>query len=192
MALNAKTVSTLPGTARERTVYFDLGKGGVPGLCVRVTALGHRSYWFRYECQGSKRWLSLGRVTEVSLADVRERAHALRAQVAKARRGETAFPHEEARQARHPAAASETSFESIAWAWLGSAEHSRLRHDTRREYGRVTRKLLVPAFGHLPPHELRREDVAAFLFDLRDGTRDRERRFTLTEEPPSLRAPLGG
>jgi len=53
MPLNANAVFSLaaqPG--RDRTVYFDRGKGGVAGLCVRVTLAGHRSYWFRYQTGG--------------------------------------------------------------------------------------------------------------------------------------------
>src|SRR5262245_52488468 len=94
MPLNAKTVSSLaPVAGRERAAYFDTGFGGVGGLCVRVTSSGHRSYWFRYEVDGTKHWVSVGDVADLSLSAAREKAHAFRSQVSKAKRGEGSFPH---------------------------------------------------------------------------------------------------
>ena len=42
------------------------------------------------------------------------------------------------------------------------------------------KKLLVPAFGTVQPNLVRRADVAALLFDVRDGTKGRKPRFQLT------------
>lgn len=185
MPLNAKSVSSLPALrGRDRTVYFDKGRGGVAGLCVRVTEAGHRSYWFRYEYQGTKHWLPLGDVTEVGLADAREQAHALRVRVGKARRAEATFPHAELALARREARVPDQlpTFERVALAWLDSDTFGRLRPATRREYERVTRKLLIPAFGKQAPNDVRREDAAAFLLDIRDGTKGRKQaRFALAD-----------
>ncbi len=185
MPLNAKSVFSLtPRPGRERMAYFDKGRGGVAGLCVRVTSTGHRSYWFRYESEGTKRWLPLGDVAETALADAREHAHALRARVAKARRGEATFPHQDVAAERQ--AAEETNpqqtIKRVVQDWLDSAIFKSLRPSTRREYERVARKLLIPAFGSLGPNDVRREDVAAFLLDIRDGTKGRQSpRFTLSK-----------
>src|SRR5207247_4822751 len=123
---------------------------------------GHRSYWFRYESGGTKRWLPLGEVGETSLADAREKAHALRVRVGKARRGEVSFPHEDLVVARENAEAAgrNLTFARVALAWLDSEAFKRLRPATRREYERVRRRLLIPAFGKLGPHEVRRADAA--------------------------------
>lgn len=185
MPLNARGVLSLrPLPGRNRTVYFDNGSGGVGGLCVRVTAARHRSYWFRYESEGTKHWLPLGEVTEVSLADAREQAHALRVRVGKARRDEATYPHADAVARRQAEAAKreETTFERIATAWIESDRFKALRPATTREYARVMRKILVPAFGKLEPKTIRREDVAALLFDIRDGTKGRSKpRFQLAD-----------
>jgi integrase len=43
------------------------------------------------------------------------------------------------------------------------------------------KKFLVPAFGSVGANALRRADVAALLFDVRDGTKGRKPRFQLTD-----------
>ncbi len=80
------------------------------------------------------------------------------------------------------AAGRNLTFARVALAWLDSEAFKRLRPATRREYERVTRRLLIPAFGKLGPNEVRREEAAAFLLDIRDGTKGRQRpRFTLAD-----------
>jgi integrase len=184
MSLNAKSVSSLaPRAGSDRTAYFDKGSGGVAGLCVRVTSSGHRSYWFRYECEGTKRWLPLGDVTDMSLAVAREKARELGKRVRTARRGEAPFPHQDVAAERRAAAEAspKQTIEDAVEGWLESATFKSLRPSTRREYERVARKLVIPAFGSLSPGDVRRDDVASFLLDIRDGTVGREvPRFTLT------------
>src|SRR5262249_47275987 len=102
------------------------------------------------------------------------------------------FPHEDLLAARENAAGGrKLTFARVALAWLDSEPFKRLRRATCREYERVTRRLLIPAFGKLGPNEVRREDAAAFLLDIRDGTKGRQRpRFTLTDATKN-RKPAG-
>ena len=133
MPLNAKTVASLaPLPGRKRAAYFDKGPGGVGGLCVRVTAGGHRSYWFRYEIDDTKHWVSIGDVADFSLASAREKAHAFRSQVAKAKRGDSPYPHEDAAALRRATAEAKATaeadaapvitFETVADAWMESGK----------------------------------------------------------------------
>ena len=187
MPLHPKGVLGLkPGAGGAQAVYFDGGNGGVRGLCVRVSPSLQRTYYYRYERAGRRHWILIGDVSEddASLASARDKASSLRTRVLKARRGQGTFPHEDAKRAvrAQTDGALEITFERVALAWVDSDQFRALRERTRYEYGRVVRRLLIPAFGKMDPNSLAREHVAAFLFDIRDGfdvrkdTKEKDRR----------------
>ena len=54
-------------------VRWDTGKGGVPGLGVRVYASGRRAYVFSYRAKGRKRLMVLGDCGDMTLDQARRR-----------------------------------------------------------------------------------------------------------------------
>ncbi len=60
----------------------DLCDALVPGLSLRVSATGVKTWSVLYRFKGRNRRLTLGRFPEVSLADAREKARTARAEAA--------------------------------------------------------------------------------------------------------------
>ena len=68
--LTAKLITSLK-TPRKRTEYFD---EDVPGLCLRITETGHKSWGLYYRFAGRQQRLSLGNLAALSLKQARKKA----------------------------------------------------------------------------------------------------------------------
>jgi integrase len=75
------------------------GDGACPGLCIRVTPKGAKSFAFAYRSKATGKvvWLTIGRYPDVTLTKARERANDARKVVAN---GGTPVPHPETENAK--------------------------------------------------------------------------------------------
>src|SRR5262245_39009106 len=73
---------------QPRATQYSVGDAICPGLCVRITPKGAKSFAFAYRNRATRKivWLTLGRYPDVPLATAREIANDARKAVAK---GET-------------------------------------------------------------------------------------------------------
>src|SRR5207245_2673884 len=141
--LTDKSVATLPVRGRQ-TEYHDTV---LRGLLLRVTAAGARSYGLRYRFAGQARRLHIGDVGVLSLADARQQARGLLADVAKGT--DPAAAREAARRAaEEDGRRSERTIRTLAEMWLSSKESKEWRPSTRQEFGRITRRVIIPALGN--------------------------------------------
>src|SRR5262245_54704524 len=77
--LSAKNVVTLkPRPGRQRDVYYDKSKGAPAGFALRVSIDGVSAYYLVYRFgkkDRRKKWLHLGDIDTLDLADARQKAH---------------------------------------------------------------------------------------------------------------------
>jgi len=129
----------------------------VPGLQVRVTSRGAKTFAVWYRANGRPRLQTLGRFPLVSLAEARERARDILARV---RQGKD--PQGDKVKAR-----GADDFTALARHFM-EANGPRFREKTRQEYDRVVRKELVPALGKIPPAEIERAHVREMVRRITD------------------------
>ena len=140
--------------ARGRAEFSDLR---CPGLVLRITANGVRSWSYRYRDKAASRIsrATIGQYPAVGLAAARARANAMRQEVA-----EGGNPADRKRRSHSVA----SSFGALAARYL--AEHSR-RH--KRSYAadeRNLRKHVLPRWQHRPYASLKRSDVIELVESL--------------------------
>ena len=136
----------------------------VPGLGVRVTDRGHRTFILGARYPGSKHFVrrEIGAVGAISLADARETA---RAWITQIRGGRDPRILERKKRAEAAERAANT-FSSVAEDFI-------VRHLKDKRKGAVTereiRKELIPAWGDKPVTEITRRDVVMLI----EGVKDR-------------------
>lgn len=140
---------TPPPTSR-RDVY----DAEVPGLVLRISSSGVKSWSFTYRTEGQPRRLTLGAHPGVSLKLARERAREARAAI---QRGED--PVEDKKAEEH-----NRQINGFATCTRDFIEHyAKRRQKTWDETERLMEKLAIPAFGNTPVKEIRRRDVVQLL-----------------------------
>ena len=122
------------------------------GLWLRVTALGSKSFAFRYRAQGIPlvERLTLGKYPDVSLRDARVRADKLRSQIAA---GKNPSAHRRERSAR--------SFAALAERYL--TEHARRHKRTAAKDERNLRLHILPRWAERDFASITRADVIALI-----------------------------
>jgi integrase len=155
--LTGRRVATAkPRGKRRATVFSD---GGNLWLQVSLGESGNvrKSWTFRYAINGKQRVMGLGSVNTFSLAEARERARALRQQLADGH--DPLELREAARQAKLAEAAKTMTFEQCTRMYLDlhadgwSAEHSRQWNSSVRLY-------VLPQIGDVPVRDI---DQAAVM-----------------------------
>jgi integrase len=96
---------------RDR-LFFESGKGSQPGLAIRVTASGGKTYLVQYTRAGKKQRVSLGRVDAISIADARSATRAIMGDLAHGR-----DPAAERRARKAKAANDELSIAALIERW---------------------------------------------------------------------------
>jgi integrase len=144
----ARTVDALTPIPGRRVEYFD---ADLPGLALRVTASGVKTWSVLYRHRGRVRRLTLGTVKVLSLASARERA---RAELLKARDG--ADPAADKRQAR----AAETIAELVT-AYI--EQYAKRKKRSWREDDRMLRAEVLPAWKARAIADITRRDVRVLL-----------------------------
>lgn len=144
--LTAKLIDSLK-TPENRTEYFD---DDVPGLCLRITEKGHKSWGLYYRFAGRQQRLGLGNYVALSLKDARKKAaDAL---------------HDVAHGINPFAAKIETrnapTFRMLAERYRDEYASKKRSH---KEMSRIIDRMLVPYFGAMRAKEITRRDVKDML-----------------------------
>lgn len=134
--------------------------GGVPGLHLRVTGEGHRGWVLRVQV-GSKRCdYGLGAYPEVSLADAREKARAMRGLI---NAGEVPVGSMRMRKAFLIEKSFIRTFESCAEAFLQDKEKEWKNPKHRQQWRNTLQSYVYPHIGGLPVDEIDLPHVLACL-----------------------------
>jgi integrase len=118
--LTDRSVSALKPNPGKRVATFDTV---VPGLCVRCTPTGHKTFALVTRFRGKQRWITLGRVGAITLANARDLA---REALSRAHKGED------------PRRRRSDTFAEIAARFV--VEYARPRNRSWHETERIFRK----------------------------------------------------
>jgi integrase len=121
------------------------------GLALAVHPTGARSYKVIYSRSGRARWLTLGDVRAIGLADVRVMAQEIMLAVAKG--GDPA--------ADRRAERNRGTFTEVAERYV--EEHAKKHNKSWKQADALVRRFLLPKWGKLPAHSITRADVRALI-----------------------------
>lgn len=140
-----------------RTEYWD---SSVPGLVLRVTPLGAKTYAVRYRVNGQPRRLTIGSARNVALADARQRAREV---LAAAGRGvDSTLEKKKAREEARKRAVVGEDFRAMAERCLECISRD-LRPRSLVEYRRALEHDVFPEIGDLPPAEIERSHIRTLI-----------------------------
>ena len=154
--LTTQFLSTLPGIVPQRgtVAYFDTE---IKGFMLEHRAGGGATYYFRYRDAAQKVRLSrIGRLADVSLADARARAHAMRQMLQ-----DGGDPGVE----RHRFRDMPTLAELVSDRYL---PYAKLRKRSWATDECMLRLHLLPAFGEYRLSRIRRADVVRLMHEARE------------------------
>lgn len=149
--LTATAVEKLNPPATGRKDVYD---AEVPGLVLRLSSSGVKSWSFTYRVEGKPRRLTLGAFPGVSLKLARDRAREARAAV---QRGEDPVEDKKTEEREKQL----NGFAACARDYV--EKYAKRRQRTWAETERVMEKLAIPAWGDKPVKEIRRRDVVELL-----------------------------
>ncbi len=152
-SLKASTVDRLKPPTAGQVEVFDKG---FPGLALRLSYGGGKSFVFFYRIGGRQRRMTLGTYPAISLADARELWREARKDIAQGRDPAIARKRDKAAE----------DFTSVALEWL-KREHA--EDKSRSQVTRIVEGELIPAWGHRNIADIGRRDI----LDLIDGIADR-------------------
>jgi integrase len=137
-------------TPQKRTEYFD---DDVPGLCLRITETGHKSWGLYYRFAGRQQRLSLGNYVAVSLKDARTKAKDALHDV---EHGINPFTAKiENRSAE--------MFKTLAGRYR---DEYAVKKRSYKEMARIIDRLLIPNFGAMRAKEITRKDVKELVGEI--------------------------
>jgi integrase len=148
LTLTARKVDSIRPTPGKRTEYFDRG---VPGLALRVTENGAKSWTVLYRHRARLRRLTLGSASVLSLADARERA---RDELYAAGKG--ADPAATKRQARTAQTIADLATDYIEI-------YAKKRKRSWKEDDRILRAEVLPRWKHRAIADIKRRDVRTLV-----------------------------
>ena len=152
-ALTAASVERLKPPPQGQIDVFDQG---YPGLALRISYGGGKTWVFFYRIGGRLRRMGLGTYPAVSLSEAREAWRGARQEVAQGR------DPSQSRKRERPA----TNFAAVAEEWLRRDQSKNRSH---ANVVRILNKDVIPVWGHLAIQDIGRRDV----LDLIDGIADR-------------------
>jgi integrase len=152
-ALTAASVKRVKPPAKGQVEIFDKG---YPGLALRISYGGQKTWSAFYRLHGKLHRISLGTYPAMGLAEAREAWRQIRQDVT---RGIDPAP---AHKVERPA----TTFAAVAEEWLRRDQSGNRSLPTIR---RIVDRELIPAWGNRPIQEISRRDI----LDLIDGIVDR-------------------
>jgi len=155
--LTDRGIAALKPTPGKRVQVFDAQQ---PGLCVRVTASGTKTFTMvARNAEGKQLWREIGRVGVISLEDARATA---REGWRRLKEGQ-AEPFPAVEVERKP-----DSFETVAESFFERVVTGKRR--TAYETRRILDVYVLPRWRMMPISEIRRRDVNALLDQIEDGT----------------------
>ncbi len=152
-ALTSASVEKIKPPTKGQVDLFDKG---YPGLALRVSYGGGKSFVFFYRIAGKLRRMTLGTYPAISLAEAREAWREARLDVAAGR------DPAQLRKREKPA----TDFESVSREWL---KRDQKKNRSYNDVARAVEREMIPAWGHRSINEITRRDV----LDLIDIIADR-------------------
>lgn len=153
--LTARALPGLPLPAAGRVEYPD---AKVPGLALRVSASGHRSWVVYYRHAGRLRRLTLGPLSVLGLADARDRARSTRA--AAHNGGDPAGEKQSARDT----AQSDPTFEYLAQEYL--ERHARPKKRSWQADERMLGRYVPRTWFKVPARTITRRQVRDMLDEI--------------------------
>jgi integrase len=149
LKLTAAAVVRLPEPAEGQTDFFD---AAYPGLALRVTAKGVRSWSYFARVHGKLRRVTLGRFPELGLAEARKAA----AEAAdRMRQGIDPTFEKNAQRIE-----LDDSFEGVFEEWM---KRDQAKNRSAAEVRRLVEREVLPAFGGRRLESIRRRDVIAVI-----------------------------
>jgi integrase len=152
----ALTAASIDRTKPPTSGQVELFDKGFPGLALRISYGGGKSFVYFYRIGGKLRRMTLGTYPAISLAQAREAWRKARQDVAAGRDPAKVLKRE----------ASGTNFESVVRDWL---KRDQAKNKSVREVERIVDRELLPVWGHRGVSEISRRDIR----DLIDGIADR-------------------
>jgi integrase len=126
----------------------------VPGLTLRVTATGAKSWSLQYRHHGALRRMTLGQYPGLSIKEARERAREARGAV---QRGSDPVEEKKAEERE----AAESGFASLVDDFV--ERYAKVHQREWKETERILKKNAATVFGERPVREIRRRDVVDLL-----------------------------
>jgi integrase len=147
---------------QPRTAQFSIGDAACPGLCIRITPKGVKTFAYAYRNRASRKvtWLTLGRYPDVPLARARELANDARKIAADGRT--PLLPKAEHMEAQKK---TKTYGEVVELYFDAKLTTHRTGHKSRMTLQRVGR---VYAWNDRPVASITDDDAAAMLHDIAD------------------------
>jgi integrase len=145
--LTARFIDSLK-TPAKRTEWFD---EGVPGLCLRITETGHKSWGLYYRLAGRQQRISLGNYVALSLKEARSKARVALNDVAN-RRNPLAAKIEER---------TAETFRAMATEYI--ERYAKANKKSWEEDERMIHHDLLPFFGATRVKEITRREVNSIL-----------------------------
>lgn len=163
VALTDRSVASAKATLGQRLELWD---ERVPGLCLRVTDKGAKTWVLRYRARdGRQPRFTLGRLPAMGLRDAREAAIELIREV-----GRGADPATDRKKARIAAPTKLRTFDDLADLYEAQCaagdwrpKGKKKRASTLAEEKGVLRRYVRPAIGKLPYGQVSRAEVKRFL-----------------------------
>jgi integrase len=160
--MKAKLTDTGIRSYQPRAAQYSIGDAACPGLCLRVTPGGVKTFAFAYRNKGTGKvtWLTLGRYPDVPLARAREIANDARKTVAVG--GTPLTPKVERAEAEKK---TKTYADIVALYHDAKLTALRTGYATRRTLQRIGR---VYGWDERPIASITDDDAAAMLHDIAD------------------------
>ena len=168
-ALTAASVDRIKPPSSGQAEYFDKG---FPGLALRISYGGGKSFVFFYRIGGKLRRMTLGTYPAISLAQARQAWRDARQDVAGGR--------DPAKVRKREVVGS--NFRNVANEWL---DRDQGKNKTANLVRRIVERELLPVWGHRAVTDIARRDVR----DLIDSIADRGAPIA-ARRVPLLRTPL--
>lgn len=146
-ALTQVAVDRLKPPASGQVEVFDRG---YPGLALRLSYGGARTFVYFYRLGGRLRRMTLGTYPAISLAQAREAWRKARQDVV---------------AGRDPSGRSSTDFESVARDWL---KRDQGKNRSASAVERVVERVLIPAWGPRPIASITRRDIRDMIDSIVD------------------------
>jgi integrase len=163
--LVARNVTSLPAIDNQRTDYRD---EDLTGFVLRVSPTGQRTYSVTYFKAGKLKRLTIGAVERISLADARDHAKQLLANITKG--ADPAAERQLQREAKKLEAEA-PRFTDLCDLFV-KEQSADWRPSTRKGWTRYIDREIKPALGGLNPQALTADDVRAMIDAIRLGIPD--------------------
>ena len=151
-ALTAASVQRIRPPSSGQAEYFDKG---YPGLALRVSYGGGRSFVFFYRLGGKLRRLTLGQFPSTSLADAREAWRSAREDVVAGR---------DPAKSRNRSGTA-TDFKSVSDEWL---KRDQSDNKSKKEVERVLNREILPTWEHREVSTITKRDVIQLIEAIAD------------------------